>query len=514
METDLLTGAGGVRIIDFMPMRDGHSTLVRIVTGLRGTTKVRLELALRFDYGGLPPWIEPTESGFLARVGPDAVALHAPVETHLQEDCVSAEFEVGEGQRLAFVLRYTTSDQPAPPGLDAEAALAETQRFWRDWIGRFDGSRTHWPEAVRRSLITLKALVHQPSGGLIAAPTTSLPEAPGGDMNWDYRYCWIRDGSFAIGALTNAGYCEEAERWRDWVLRAVAGTPGRMQIMYRVDGARHMPQWHANLPGWNYAEPVRIGNIAFKQHQVDVYGELLHALDLARRNGLTVTEHQHQVAARIAFHLEQVWDTPGAGIWESRKEPRHYTYARAMASVGLQAVANDCPALDRDSAERMKRLSARLREELLQQAWNHGLNSFTGYYGGQELDASLLLLPVVGFLPATEPRMTATIDAIGRTLGEGGLIRRKKANPNGPDEGAFLVCSCWMADCLDLQGRRDEACAQLERVLSVGNDLGLFSEEYNVPGQHLAGNFPQALTHLGIVNTALGLSGPQPVRGG
>ena len=516
METDLHTAAGGVRLIDFMPMRDGPSSLVRIVVGLHGRVRLRMAMNLRFSYGAVVPWAEQAADGFVARIGPDLVVLHAPVALTLENDHATAGFTVQEGQRLSFVLRYAHADQPRPAAIEPEAALAATQRFWHGWIGRFDDSRTRWPGAVRRSLITLKALVHQRSGGLVAAPTTSLPEAPGGTMNWDYRYCWLRDASFTVTCLVNAGYLDEATRWRDWVLRAFGGTPGELQIMYRVDGARHLDEREiGSLPGWNHARPVRVGNLAAKQRQVDVYGELLHALEIGVKAGLPATEQQHVVARRVAEHLARVWNTPGSGIWESRAGLRHYTYSKVMAWAGLNHFQQRHPGSGDTALDgRLAALCHGIRADVLLQGWHPGLGHFTQHYGGQELDASLLLMPLVGFLPATEPRMAATIDAIGRDLNEGGLIRRMKRKADGPNEGAFLACSCWMADCLALQGRHEEAAAQFERVLAVRNDVGLLSEEYDVPGRHLSGNFPQALTHLAVVNTALGLSGPVLMRGG
>jgi len=463
------------------------------------------------------PWTEAVADGFVARIGPDLVILHAPVALTLEDDQTTAEFTVQEGQRLSFVLRYAHADQPRPKAIEPEAALAATQRFWRDWIGRFDDSRTRWPDVVRRSLITLKALIHRQSGGLVAAPTTSLPEAPGGTMNWDYRYCWLRDASFTVSCLVNAGYIDEATHWRDWALRAFGGAPGALQIMYRVDGSRHLDEREiGSLPGWNYARPVRVGNLAATQHQVDVYGELLYALELGARAGMPVTEQQRVVSCRVAEHLARVWATPGSGVWESRAELRQYTYSKAMAWAGLDSFLQRQFGSGDDAGltGRLTKLRYQIHGDVLQQGWSPGLGHFTQYYGGQELDASLLLMPLVGFLPATDPRMAATIDAIGRELSEGGLIRRMKRTADGPNEGAFLACSCWMADCLSMQGRHEEAEAQFERVLALRNDVGLFSEEYDVPGRHLSGNFPQALTHLAVVNSALGLSGPTLMHGG
>jgi GH15 family glucan-1,4-alpha-glucosidase len=529
LQTDAEVGGGAYRITDFMPIRDGDlSSLVRIVEGLSGTVALDMVLNLRFAYGTIPPWCEATHGGITARIGPDEVTLDAPVAVTLDDDVAKAGFTLRPGQRLAFVLSYSSlmdtasaSGGKRPPEgegrFDPERALAETRDHWRRWIGRFDASKTRWPEVVKRSLITLKALVHHLTGGLVAAPTTSLPELPGGDMNWDYRYCWLRDASFTLGAFLNAGFTEEATAWRDWLLRAVGGAPDKMQIMYRLDGGRHLDEYRIDeLPGYRDARPVLVGNAAAKQHQIDVYGEVLDCLDLARRAGIPITPHHVAVERRIVDHLEAVWNTPGSGVWESRGHPRQYTYSKAMAWAGFDRALRDGEASGA-APERLERLRA-LRDEVhadaCREGWNEGLGTFTQAYGNEALDASLLLMPLVGFLPADEPRMAATIAKIEEVLSEGGLIRRLKAKVDGPNEGAFLPCSCWMADCLALQGRHAEAVAQFERLLAVGNDLGLFSEEYNVPARHLAGNFPQALTHLAIVNTALGLSGPVLSRGG
>jgi GH15 family glucan-1,4-alpha-glucosidase len=521
LETDLETEDGSVCLIDFMPEQQAFSSLVRIVVGLRGSVAMRSDLRMRFDYGSLPPWCEATADGAVARVGPDTVVLRAPVPVKVRESCQESDFTVAAGDRLAFVLSHGPSSQGVPEPVDAEAALVTTQTYWRDWIGRFDDGKTKWAAEVRRSLITLKALIYRPSGGLVAAPTTSLPEAPGGDMNWDYRYCWVRDATFTVGALLNAGFHQEAREWRDWLLRAIAGSPERMRIMYRIDGSRHLSEWIVDtLPGYRYASPVRVGNAASTQHQIDVFGEVLDCLSLARKGGLGMTEQERAVQAKIAKHLEKVWNTTGSGVWESRAEPRQYTYSKAMAWVGIDRVLRFLQSEegreDADPAvvQRLTALRQTIHDEVCREGWNEGLGTFTQYYGGQEIDASLLLLPLVGFLPADNPRMAATIETIRRELTEGGLVRRTRAKPGKPAEGAFLACSCWMADCLSLQGRHDEAREQFERVLALCNDVGLLSEEYNVPAKQLAGNFPQALTHLALVNTALGLSGHVLHRGG
>ncbi len=516
METEFTTSGGRMRLTDFMPIREDVACLIRIVEGLEGTCLARMELRLRFDYGIMLPWIEPTGDGFAAIAGPDTIVLHAPVPLNIEDHTARAAFTVGPGQRLAFVLRHLPSHLPPSPPLDPEAALARTRAFWRAWAGRFDVGRTRWPDAVKRSLITLKAMIYRPTGGLVAAPTTSLPEAPGGGMNWDYRYCWLRDSTFTLGALINAGYHEEARSWRDWLLRAIGGSPGTMRIMYRVDGDRHLDEWCvAGLSGYRYALPVRVGNAASTQLQLDVWGEVLDTLHLADRAGLPSSAQADRLRTTLAEHLAGIWQQPGAGMWESRGPPRHYTYSRVMAWVGIDRfVRAHGGGATQPGAPPMAELRDRIHREVCREGWNQGLGTFTQYFGGQTLDASVLLLPLVGFLPASDPRMASTIDVIGRELTEGGLVRRTRPDGNGTPEGAFLACSCWMADCLNLQGRAEEAAAQFERVLALCNDVGLLSEEYNVSGRHLAGNFPQALTHLAVVNTGLGLSGPVIHRGG
>ena len=518
MQTECETASGAVRVIDFMPMRKGASSVVRIVVGVRGTVRMCCQLRLRFDYGALPPWSECHGDDMVAKVGPDLVVLRAPVKLDVHAQVTLAEFDVSTGDRRAFVLSYGASREQPPGPIDAEAALTATQIFWRDWIGRFDNAKTEWPDAVRRSLITLKALIHAPTGGLVAAPTTSLPEAPGGKLNWDYRCCWLRDASFTLCALLNAGYHAEATEWRNWLLRAIAGSPERLRIMYRVDGSRHLSEWVVKtLPGYRFSAPVRVGNAASTQHQIDVFGEVLDALNVARRGGMETTEQEKVAECKIVEHIEKVWSTEGSGVWESRSELRQYTYSKVMAWVGVDRFLRHqagTGTTDAATIDRLKALRQTIHDEVCREGWNEGLGTFVQHYGGQTIDASLLLLPLVGFLPVDDPRMAATIETIGRELSEGGLIRRNKAKAEPPNEGAFLACSCWMADCLNMQGRTEEARAQFERVLAVANPLGLLSEEYNVPGKHLAGNFPQALTHLAVVNTALGLSGPTLQRGG
>ena len=516
LETDIVAASGTIRIIDFMPIRSGtYSSCVRLVSGLAGRVEMQMDLRMRFDYGALPPWCEPHERGLSAKVGSDQLILDCPVDIKITEGGALAGFTIAEGETLAFVLSYSTSTSPAPPSIDPAKALKETQAYWRSWIGKFDSTRTRWPDVVKRSLITLRAMAHIQTGGLVAAPTTSLPELPGGEMNWDYRYCWLRDATFTLGALVNAGYRDEATQWRDWLLRAIAGSPDKMRIMYRVDGSRHLDEWSVDaLPGYRGAEPVRVGNAASTQHQIDVYGEVLDCLSFARKAGIEITAHHEEIERRIVDHLETVWNSKGSGVWESRGKPRQYTYSKAMAWVGFDRALKDGVIEGDEARARIGALKQRIHDEVCRDGFSPGLNSFTQSYGTQTIDASLLLMPLVGFIAVDDPRMAGTIERIQAELSEGGLIRRMAAKTDGPNEGAFLPCSCWMADCLLMQGRREEAEAQFERVCAVANDVGLLAEEYDVPGRHLAGNFPQALTHLAVVNTALNLSGSVLNRGG
>lgn len=517
VETDFEVKGGAVRIIDFMPVGDTPSSVVRLVTGLRGSVRMQSDLRPRFNYGELTPLIERVDGAVQSCFGPDRVTLRSDIAMDIVDGAIQGSFDVAAGETITFAMTYGKTHEPLPEPFDARAALHATQRFWRAWIARFDESRTPWPQAAKRSLLTLKALIYSPTGAIVAAPTTSLPEAPDGQLNWDYRFAWLRDTSFAMVALLNAGYHSEAQAWREWLLRTIATTPERSQIMYRVDGGRHLTEWTVDwLQGHRYAKPVRIGNAAAHQHQLDVLGEVIDCLDVARRAGLTPAGNEDVIERRIVEHIEKVWHLPGAGIWESRSIPRHYTYSRVMAWVALDRFVNNYAVNEPFSPliERLASLRSRLRDEILREGWNEGLGSFTRYYGAEQTDASLLLLPLVGFLPVDDPRMSSTIERIGRELSEDGLIRRHAKEPFGPNEGAFLACSCWMADCLNLQGRKQEAQQQFERVLATANDVGLLSEQYNTQRGELAGNFPQALSHLAVINTALGLSGPTLQRGG
>jgi GH15 family glucan-1,4-alpha-glucosidase len=437
------------------------------------------------------------------------------VPLHVAHECSSADFTLADGQRIVFTLSHGASVASAPPPPDAEAALRETTRWWQDWAARFD-KPTPWRDAVMRSLITLKALTHHRTGGLIAAPTTSLPEVPGGAANWDYRFCWLRDATFTLSALLNAGYHEEAHAWREWMLRAVAGSPERLKIMYRVDGGRQTQEWEAHwLPGHDGARPVRIGNAAAEQRQIDVFGELLDALHLAARAGIAETDASRHLEGALAERIAQIWQKSGQGLWESRGEPQQYTYSKVMCWAGLDRFVRGIEGR-KGTADptRWRTLRDEIHATVCEQGFDAASGHFGSTFGADTLDASLLLLPIVGFLPATDPRIAATIAAIERELTEDGLVYRKPPGPSGHKQGAFIACCCWLADCQRLQGRREAAVATLERVLALRNDLGLLSEEYDLPQRRLIGNFPQALSHLGLVNTALGLSGPVLTRGG
>jgi GH15 family glucan-1,4-alpha-glucosidase len=517
LETDHVTQSGTVRVIDFMPMRTQGATLIRIIKGVCGKVPMHMELSPRSNYGAVAPWFELEGQAYIGRVGACEFTASGTLGMRVEQGVITAKFDVSEGEMQHIMLRYTEAGTSSQAELaDPLQALAETERFWRRWIAGFDKA-TDWPDAVRRSLITLKALIYRPSGGLVAAPTTSLPEAPGGKLNWDYRFSWIRDATFTLCALLNAGFHAEAKAWRDWILRTVGTEPHKLRIMYRINGDRHIPEWEVDwLDGYNHARPVRIGNGASTQHQADVYGELLDAMHLASQAGIARTPHSIEIETKIVEHIELTWREPGAGLWESRGEPRHYVYSRVMAWAGVDRFLDAAETRDYAGPERVGRwnaLRATIHAEICREGFHPGLDRFVEYYGGQTIDACLLLLPLVNFLPIDDPRIIATVAAIERELVEDGLVRRKKSQGNEP-QGAFIACTLWLADCQNLQGRCADARKTLERVLAVRNDLGLLSEEYNVAGKHLAGNFPQALSHLALVNTALGLCGPVLQRGG
>ncbi len=508
------SSGGRVRVTDFMPPRpndtDAPSTLIRIVEGLEGTVPMHMSLCLRFDYGSMSPWTRPHDNGVLCEIGPNQVVLYSPLPITLEDAEGRLDFTIASGERQVFVLGYSAAHCPPAPMPDAAHALRDTDRHWRDWMARYD-KRTPWDMAVKRSLLTLRALIHAPTGGLLAAATTSLPEKPGGEMNWDYRYSWLRDATFTLTALLNAGYQEEAKAWSDWIKRAVGGDPDKIQIMYRLDGRRHLDEWEIDwLPGFENARPVRIGNQAAGQKQLDVLGELVDAMHFSRRAGLDAQERALEVEAVLIGHIEQVWDRPGSDIWENRGEPKRYTYSMAMAWVALDRHLNGHDSADRlddDRRDTLTRLAQTIHDTVCEKGFDAKRQSFVQAFGGDTLDASLLLLPLVGFLPVSDPRIAGTIAAIEAELMEDGFVRRKKAPEHGPHEGTFLACSCWLAQCMVLQGRRDEARATIDRIVGVANDVGLLAEEYHVGERRLLGNIPQALSHLGLINAVMDYCG-------
>ena len=516
LETDHTTESGVVRVTDFMPWHDHEPIVVRIVEGLSGEVEMASLLRPRFDYGRVPPWMRPFDGGLCADAGSHQLVLHAPCALEVAHGDARATFRIKKGEQRVFALSYAPSYADPPKKPDTGRLLKQTDKAWRDWIGGFDAPE-RWGAPLKRSLLTLKALIDRRTGGLVAAATMGLPEVPGGAMNWDYRYCWLRDATFTLTALLNAGFGDEAVRWRDWILRAIAGDPNDMRIMYRIDGGRRLPEYEASwLQGHGGAKPVLVGNAASDQTQLDVYGELIDSFHVGARAGVERTPRDMAVEIALIEHLEGAWDKPGADIWESRSDPGCYTYSQAMAWVGINHfVESDVmrAAAGDELVGRMRGLRGQIHQTVCERGYSSSRGHFVQRYDGEALDASLLLLPLVGFLPADDPRIAGTIAAIERELMDGGLVRRKAATGDGHDEGAFLACSCWLADCMAMQGRRDEAATMLDRVIGLGNDVGLLSEEFHVPTRRPIGNVPQALTHLGVVNTALFLSRPVVQRG-
>ncbi|MGY5883259.1 glycoside hydrolase family 15 protein [Modestobacter lacusdianchii] len=514
LETEWETPTGTVRVIDLMPPRGQSADVVRIVEGVSGRVPMRLDLVLRFDYGHLVPWVRTVDGDLVAVAGPDAVSLATPVQLHGQDHTTTAEFEVTAGERVPFVLTHSASHLPPPEPVDAEEALAGTEAFWAEWIGHctYDGE---WAPAVRRSLITLKALTYRPTGGIVAAATTSLPEELGGSRNWDYRYCWLRDAAFTLQALLGTGYLEEARAWREWLLRAVAGDPADLRIMYALDGSRRIPEYELPwLPGYEGSAPVRVGNAAAGQFQLDVWGELLDGLHLARESGLSPTADAWAVQKELLAFLEGVWDTPDSSLWEVRGEPRHFVHSKVLAWAGVNGAIEAVERHGLDGpVDRWRELRQRIHDDVCARGYDPERRTFTQFYGSQGLDAALLLIPQVGFLPWDDERVVGTVEAVQRELTSDGFLLRYHTHADGRvdglpgDEAPFLLCSFWLADALNGIGRTTEARELFERLLGLGNDLGLMSEEYDPrTGRHL-GNTPQAFSHVGLVNTARHLSG-------
>jgi GH15 family glucan-1,4-alpha-glucosidase len=512
LETDIETAEGAVTLLEFMPPRGKASDLVRIVQGRRGAVAMRTELVIRFEYGSLVPWVTQHDDQTLCAVsGPDMVVLRTPIALRGEHRKTVGEFTVAAGDSIPFVLTYGASYLDPPARIDPMQALADTEAYWRDWSGRFR-QEDEWTEPVIRSLITLKALTYRPTGGIVAAPTTSLPEQLGGSRNWDYRFCWLRDATFTLLSMMNCGYHEEARAWRAWLLRAVAGDPAQVQIMYGLAGEHRLAEWEVPwLDGYEGAKPVRIGNAASEQIQLDIYGEVMDALHHGRAGRLAAGKAGWELQQELLKHLETIWSKPDKGIWEVRGGPRHFTYSKVMAWVAFDRSVKSAEQLGLDGPiAHWRALRRRIHQEICEQAFNAEIGAFVQSYGSKELDASVLLIPLVGFLPPSDPRVRGTVAAIERRLVVDGLVLRydpdtAKDGLTG-NEGAFLACSFWLADNFVLLGRRDDARQLFQRLLALRNDVGLLAEEYDPHARRLVGNFPQAFSHIALVNTAHNLS--------
>lgn len=518
-----------VTLIDFMPPRGSNSDIVRLVKGRRGRMKMRLELVIRFGYGRTVPWVrrvkDSGERALVAVAGPDMVILRTPVETRGADSRTVAEFEVGEGEEVPFVLTYGRSHLPLPEPIDVAEALADTEAYWANWSARSRGElNLDWrlgkraEDAVVRSLVTLKALTYGPTGGIVAAATTSLPERIGGNRNWDYRFCWLRDATLTLIALMDAGYFDEAEAWRDWLLRAVAGNSEQIQIMYGIAGERRLSEWTVPwLKGYADSLPVRIGNAASGQMQIDVFGEIMDALHQARKGGIAENEAAWALEQALIDRLEEVWSKPDHGMWEVRSERRHFTYSKIMAWVAVDRCVRSVENFGLvGPVDRWRRLRDAIHDDVCANGYDADRNAFVQSYGGKSLDASLLLMPTLGFLPASDRRYRGTVEAIEKTLMADGLVKRYDTEESedgvGGKEGAFLACSFWLADAFTMLGRRDDAEAMFERLLALRNDLGLLSEEYDPGARRQLGNFPQAFSHVALIHTAQRLSRAAPAK--
>ncbi len=512
LETRFETATGAATVIDFMPPRDGNSHLMRLVVGERGHVDFHSEMILRFGYGTTVPWVTRMDAHTLRAIaGPEMVVLRTPARMHGENLMTVGDFTVAAGEAVPFALTFVMSHEVLPEPVDVETSLRATEAFWTEWAGR-NQIDCPWNEAVVRSLITLKALTFAPTGGMVAAPTTSLPERIGGERNWDYRFCWLRDATLTLLALMNAGYYDEARLWHDWLLRAAAGSPRQIQIMYGIRGERRLTEWEVTwLPGYENSKPVRIGNGAHNQLQLDIFGEVMDALHQARQGGIGPHEAGWDLERALLLHLEEIWFEPDEGIWEVRSGREHFTHSKVMAWVAFDraiksAVEHNLPG----DIARWRELRARIHKDVCDNGFDAELGSFVRIYGTRELDASLLLLPELGFLPPEDPRIRGTIEAVERTLSVDGLVRRydtAKSEDGLPgDEGVFLACSFWLADAYLMLGRHDDAVKLFERLLSLRNDVGLLSEEYEPRSRRQVGNFPQAFSHLALVNTASNLA--------
>jgi GH15 family glucan-1,4-alpha-glucosidase len=513
LETEWETDTGAVRVIDFMPPRGKAPDIVRIVEGLTGHVEMFSELVIRFDYGGTIPWVRRIADGRIAVAGPDALCFRTPVEHRGENLRTLGEFTVKRGERIPFTLTWYPSNERPPRAINAEHALDETVEYWQTWADRCSYAGK-WKDDVQASLVVLKGLTYAPTGGIVAAATTSLPEKIGGERNWDYRYCWLRDATLTLLAFLNAGYLEEARAWRVWLLRAAAGDPSALQIMYGVAGERRLFELILNwLPGFEGSKPVRVGNAAAGQFQLDVYGEVLDALHQGRVNKLEMSKEAWALQRRLLGFLEDAWKEPDEGIWEVRGPRRHFTHSKVMAWVAFDRGVQAVERFGRNGpVERWRSIRTEIHREVCKQGFDVELNSFTQFYGSNRLDASLLMIPLVGFLPADDPRMVGTVAAIERELVRDGFVYRythdeetRSVDGLPPGEGAFLPCTFWLADNLALQGRLDEAEEIFERLLALRNEVGLLAEEWDPAERRQLGNFPQAFTHVALVNTAFNL---------
>jgi GH15 family glucan-1,4-alpha-glucosidase len=522
LETTYTTRAGKARVIDFMPPRDTHADIVRIVEGLEGDVTFETEIIIRFDYGRTVPWVTRVDDTVIKAIaGPDALYLQTAVPLHGEDKRTRGTFSLRAGEHVSFVLSYRDALGPQPERVDAQTALAQTEAYWREFVDRCPKVGP-WTEPVRRSLVTLKALTYAPTGGILAAPTTSLPERIGGQRNWDYRYCWLRDATFSLQAFMHLGYFEEAIAWRDWLLRAIAGDPAQLQIMYGLAGERQLNEWTVPwLEGFRDSRPVRIGNAAVGQFQLDVHGEVADAMMQATKGGMPPSPRTKELRRVGLRYLERIWRDPDEGIWETRGGRRHFVHSKVMAWVAFDRATSYEPTCEQDEVDlrRWRRIADEIHADVCEKGFDRTQNSFVQAYGTPHLDASLLQLAIVGFLPHDDPRILGTIAAIEKRLVRNGLVLRYETDrvDDGlpPGEGRFLACSFWLADNMILTGRIDDARALFEHLLTLCNDVGLLSEEYERETGEMLGNFPQAFSHVGLINTALNLaraSGPAKER--
>ncbi|HEY2351279.1 MAG TPA: glycoside hydrolase family 15 protein [Candidatus Acidoferrum sp.] len=512
LETTFETVAGTVTLVDCMTPSIPSPDLLRLVVGESGQVPMKMELAVRFDYGSIVPWVRRTDDGLVAIAGPDTLRLRTPVDLRGENFKTTAEFTVSAGQKVPFDLVWYASYRDVPAPFDIEDSIKDTEQWWRKWVEKcsFDGPSK---DAVIRSLITLKALTYEPTGAIVAAPTTSLPELIGGVRNWDYRFCWVRDATLSLRALVVAGYLEEARAWREWLIRAVAGKPSELNIVYGLRGERRLTELELPwLGGYEDSKPVRTGNAAYSQLQLDVYGEIIDMLYMCRQAGIQRDQDIPPVGITLLEHLEGAWDQPDDGIWEVRGPRRNFTHSKMMAWVAMDRAvkAGEQGWIPDDSAKKWRGVRDKIHEEVCRNGFNSELNSFVQFYGTRHLDASLLMMAIVGFLPANDPRLRGTVEAIEKgLLSRDGFVHRYTVDPDVDGlphgEAAFLPCTFWLADNYALQGRQAKAREVFDRVLAIRNDLGLLSEEYDSREKRLVGNFPQAFSHFGMVNSAYNL---------